>query len=140
MKLFTALLVGIFTAAPAWASLSYTIEATEQSASSWHFQQLMASQKGQDVRIHGRLTATRPYSLKGHIDIAAYSPDGHLLAATTTSYIPSLLTYTARRKGGLYFSADLAGTLPTGSIVKVAFHREQSPDRLSPAHSGNIAR
>ncbi len=140
MKLFTVLLVGILTAAPAWASPSYTIEATKQPASGWHFQQLMASQTDQDVRIHGRLTANRPYSLKGHIDIAAYSSDGNLLAATTTSYIPSLLTYTARRKGGLYFTADLAGKLPPDSIVKVAFHREQSPGRLSPSHSGNIAR
>jgi hypothetical protein len=140
MQFFTAILVGRFIAAPAWASPSYTSEAIQRPTRRWRFQHLMASQQDQGVRIHGRLTANRPYSLKGHIDIAAYAPDGNLLATSTTAYIPSLLTCTAKRKGGLYFSADLAGELPPEAIVKVAFHRDQPATRLSPSLSGTIAR
>jgi hypothetical protein len=141
MNLFTAFLAGTFIAAPAWASDSYTIEAAQQPAQSWYFQRLMASQNDDGLPIHGRLTASQQFDLpRGHIDIAAYSPNGDLLAETTTSYTPSLLTYRVKRQGGVHFSAGLTAKLPPGSVIKVAFHRDDPHPSLSPPHTGTIAR
>lgn len=141
MKLFTAILAGTLIAAPAWASESYTVEATQQPAQNWHFLRLMASQNEEGLRIHGRLTASQQFDLpRGHIDIAAYSPNGDLLTETTTSYTPSLLTYRVKRKGGVHFTADLTEKLPPGSVVKVAFHRDDPHPTLPPPHTGTIAR
>ncbi len=139
MKLINVIIAAILITVPACSGPSYKIAATKQPAQPWQFQRLMASQHDEGVRIHGRLTARRPYGLpKGYIDIAAYAPNGDLLAATTASHVPSLLTYRTKRKGGVYFTADLSEKIPLGSLVKVAFHREKP--QTSPPWNGNIVR
>jgi len=141
MQLINVIMAGLLITAPACSGPSYKIAAAKQPAQQWQFQRLMASQHDEGVRVHGRLTASRPYGLpKGYIDIAAYSPDGELLAATTASHVPSLLTYRTKRHGGVYFTADLAEKLPPGSIVKVALHHEQPPTWLRLPRNGNIVR
>ncbi len=143
MRIFTAVLVGTLIAVPVWASESYTVEAVKQPNQSWNFQRLMVSDKdqGEGVLVHGRLTANTAFALpKGHIDIAAYSPKGDLLVETTTSYSPSLLTYRTKRRGGLHFSSELPGRIPAGSVVKVAFHRDEPHGDTLPTHKLTLAK
>ena len=121
-----------------------SVEAVAYPSQEWHINRLQASESDKGWVIRGRLNAhsySNPPS--GHIDVAAYSHDGQLLAETTSSYSPSVLTPKLRKKGGLRFSAALDQALPTGAVVKVAFHpSEPSPSGTEerPGHTANIAR
>ncbi|MCG8312678.1 MAG: hypothetical protein MI976_05630 [Pseudomonadales bacterium] len=124
-----------------WASEPYSVEVAVQPGQRWHFQRLNAHQVNETFRVSGRLTSNLLMGLpRGHVDIAAYSPSGKLLAQTTTYYVPSLLTHTMRKKGGVRFTATLAQPIPPDAVIKVAFHKEQPKPQRRPAHSGNIAR
>ncbi len=124
-----------------WASEQYSVEVSVQPDQRWHFQRLKAHQVDGTFRVSGRLTSSLPMGLpKGHVDIAAYSPSGQLLAETTTYYVPSLLTQTMKKKGGVRFTATLAQPIPPDAVIKVAFHKDQPIPKTRPAHSGNIAR
>ncbi len=141
MLFFIAVLVGTLGAAPAWANESYTALAVKQPSQSWYFQRLLASDNGEGIRVYGRLTAHTIFALpKGHVDVAAYSSKGDLLAATTTSYSPSLLTYRTKRRGGLHFSTELPGKLSPDSVVKVAFHRDEPQGHTIPTPKLTLAK
>lgn len=77
---------------------------------------------------------------RGHIDIAVYSAEGHLLLETTTPYSSSLNLRSVQRRGGNRFSATLDIIPPSGSVIKVTFHREGFNKRSNPEHELNIAR
>lgn len=121
-----------------------SVESVTYPNQKWHINRLNASEADKSWVIRGRINAynvSQPPS--GHIDVAAYSHDGQLLAETTTSYSPSILTPKMRKKGGLRFTATINQALPTGTVVKVAFHPSvPSPDGAEerPTHTANIAR
>jgi len=141
MKLLTVILMWTVVTISAGASGTYKIEVVKQPQQKWRFQHLMAFASGEGTRVAGRMTATSRSGLpRGHIDVAAFSPTGKLIVETTTNYIPSILTYRQKRKGGVRFSAVLSEKLPPYSVIKVAFHRDRPYARLKPRHAGNIAR
>jgi len=128
-------------ATSSWANDQFQVEVSKQPDQKWRFQRLTTFKVDDSVRISGRLTSSLPTWLpRGHVDIAAYSPSGELIAETTTDYVPAVLTHTMKKKGGVRFSATLDKALPADSVVKVAFHREELTVKTNPTHSGNIAR
>ena len=141
MKFYAAFLLVAATASCASVGASYSIEVVKQAGQQWRFERLTAYEIDDGTHIRGRLTATQRFGLPtGHVDIAAYSPDGELIEETTTSYRPSFLTHISKRKGGVRFSANLTEKITPGSTIKVAFHRDEPRAKSSPKHIGNIAR
>jgi hypothetical protein len=139
-KLSALILAGL-TVSTVWAGDRYPVEVSRQPDQKWHFQRLTAFTSDGETHISGRLTANLPYGLpRGHVDVAAYSPSGELLAETTTDYVPAILTHTMKKKGGVRFSTTLDKAIPDDAIIKVAFHREPPIAKTKPTHSGNIAR
>ena len=138
---FFALLLAFDSSASAQ---TVSVEAVTYPNQKWSINRLHAMEVDKGWVIKGRLNASnisQPPS--GHIDVAAYGQDGKLITETTTNYYPSILTPKMRKKGGLRFSAALDQALPTGAVVKVAFH-PSAPSSSSaeerPAHTANIAR
>ncbi len=124
-----------------WAGDRYPVEVSQQPDQKWHFQRLTAFTSDGLIHVSGRLNASLPIGLpRGHVDVAAYSSSGELLAETTTDYVPAMLTHTMKKKGGVRFSTALDKAIPDDAVIKVAFHREQSIVKTKPTHSGNIAR
>jgi len=141
MKFLTAMLFSTLVAAPVFANESYNTEVVKQNDNRWKIQRVIAYSRQEGTRVSGRITAINRFGLPhGHIDIAAYSPSGELLVQTTTDYTPSILTRKKKRKGGVRFAANLTEKLPSNSIVKVAFHRNEQRPSSGPEHSANIAR
>ena len=139
-KLVTILMLGTLQFTSAWGMESYSVEVVEQPLQKWRFNRVQASPNENGSSIRGRLTSINRFGLpKGHVDIAAYSPSGELLAKTTTSYIPSRLSQRAKRKGGVKFSAQFNDSLPVNSIIKLAFHRNSTSPEAMPVHNINIA-
>ena len=139
IKLLLTFLAAFFST-NLWADQKLSVEVSNQSAQKWHFNRLTAYQSDNEVHISGRLNSDWPGILpKGHVDIAAYSPSGQLLAETTTNYVPAILTRTIKRRGGVRFSVTLQDEIPADAVVKVAFHREKPVYKTKPTHSGNIA-
>ncbi|ATI03715.1 hypothetical protein [Cycloclasticus sp. PY97N] len=136
-------LMMIFTlfATSSRANDRHQIEVSKQPDQKWRFQRLTTSTIDGSVKISGRLTANLPTWLtRGHVNIAAHSPSGELIAETTTDYVPAILTHNMKKKGGVRFSATRDKALPPGSVFKVAIHREEPIVKTNPTHSGNIAR
>lgn len=134
------ILFGLF-ASTVWASDRYSVEVSRQHDQQWHFRRLTAFTSDGVAHVSGRLTASLPYGLpRGHVDVAAYSPSGELLAETTTDYVPAILPHTMKKKGGVRFSTTLDTGIPDDAIIKVAFHREPPMTKTKPPHSGNVAR
>ncbi len=143
-KIISASLVAIFStlSASTWAQ-AVTVEVVTYPNQRWHLNRLHASETETGWTISGRLNAHAvSHPPAGHIDVAAYGHDGQLLTETTTAYYPSILTPKMRKKGGLRFSAVLNQALPTGTVVKVAFHPSEKPsdNTVEPVHTANIAR
>jgi len=105
----------------------------------WYFSPINVSVTANGAYISGRANNNaylpRP---SGHIDIAAFSPDGKLLAETTARYFPSVFNIHAQRRGGVRFGADLPGHFPTGSVFKIAFHPDVPTDD-KPWHAQTVA-
>ncbi len=145
MKKFVfAALIAVFTAlsSSVWAQ-SVTVEVVTYPNQGWHINRMNAIETKTGWTISGRLNAHGiSHPPVGHIDVAAYGHDGQLLTETTTAYNPSILTPKMRKKGGLRFSVALNQALPTGTVVKVAFHPSEplSANAESPTHTANIAR
>lgn len=138
---FISLLLSVLVIPTGWANNSYSVEVTKQPNQKWRFQRLTTIATEDVTRVSGRLTSSLPFALPiGHVDAAAYTPSGKLIAATTTNYVPSILTHTMKKKGGVRFSATFDQVLPPNAIIKVAFHRADSFTILKPSHNGNIAR
>lgn len=125
---------------PVWATDRYPVEVVYQPHQHWHFKQLNAYKSASSTQLSGRLTANLAGGLpQGHIDVAAFSPDGKLIAATTTRYVPAILTHTMRKKGGVSFYAAFDQSLPADAVIKVAFHAAEPVVESKPAHKVNIA-
>lgn len=140
MKTFVITLLGSVLTIPAWAG-QFNVESIKQEDINWRFQRVHISADADATVVSGRLTAIRRFGLpRGHIDIAAYAPTGELLAESTSSYTPGILTRRMQRRGGLRFTATLDKKLPPGSLVKLAFHREPFLAPEPPKHRVNIAR
>lgn len=99
-KKSSAILITILLAFNSSASAqSVSVEAVTYPNQRWQINRLHASESNNGWVIRGRLNAhsySNPPS--GHIDVAAYSHDGKLLAETTSSYSPALLTPKMRKR------------------------------------------
>lgn len=142
MKLFISIYLTAFFMLPAWGSENKpTIEIVKHPSSAWRFSHVNTYVSDEGVRVKGRMSASHRYGLpRGHIDIAAYTPSGELITETTTSYTPRLLTYRAKRKGGVRFSSTISKELPPNSVIKVAFHSNKSRTKQNPIHEKTTAR
>lgn len=145
MKRFisTALIAAFTTLSSSVWAQDVAVEVVTYPNQKWHINRLNAIETKTGWTISGRLNAHGiSHPPTGHIDVAAYGHDGQLLTETTTAYNPSILTPKMRKKGGLRFSAALDQALPTGTVVKVAFHPSESlpTDAARPTHTANIAR
>ena len=96
----------------------------------WVFRQVNAIADASGVSISGRITApvnvVRPPV--GHVDITAFDSAGGQRITMKTPYTPAVLSPQKMRKGGLHFSARIPAPLPAGSIVRVAFHANDTPN------------
>lgn len=123
-----------------WADQNFSLEVSKNSAQEWHFNRLMAHKETGQVKVSGRLTSFKQGALpRGHVDIAAYTPSGQLITETTAYHLPALLTRRVKRRGGSQFSATLDKQLPSGALIKVAFHTEKPSFEIKPNHARNIA-
>ncbi|MBK8971902.1 MAG: hypothetical protein IPM37_11205 [Hahellaceae bacterium] len=140
-KFLVSLLLGSCAIASAWAGEKYPVEIVPQPDQEWRFQRLMAYSADNATKVSGRLTSNLPIGLpRGHVDVAAYTKSGELIAETTTDYAPAILTHIMKKKGGVRFSATFEKPLPSDAMVKVAFHRDLPSTKVNPSHSGNIAK
>lgn len=142
MKLFIAI---FFTAMISWPTCAdennpISIEIIKNPPTAWQFRRVNTYVSDKGVRIKGRITANQRFGLPaGHVDIAAYSPSGELIAETTAEYTPRLLTYRTMRKGGVRFSAEITKVLPPSSTIKIAFHSKIPVTKQKPTHEKTIA-
>ena len=64
----------------------------------------------------------------GHIDIAVVGPEGDIIEQVSTKYVPRIIP---RRKmrgmRGSYFEVRLPDVPPSGSTVRIAYHRTAIP-------------
>ncbi|MFC3151771.1 hypothetical protein ACFOEK_12095 [Litoribrevibacter euphylliae] len=137
----TALVSSVF-ALPASAGVDSTnvIEIINQDQQGGHLRLVTASKEGDKTLVTGLITTDHENRLPlGHIDVAAYSAQGKLIAETTASYAPKILTESSRRRGGLRFSTNALPKLPSDAVVKVAFHRNETPSNSKPKHNFNVA-
>ena len=107
----------------------------------WTFKRVLVSSAEDGTRVSGRLTAVRRAGLsKGHVDVAAFSPDGMLIAEVAARYSPSILSRKIKRKGGVHFSVDIPQQLPPHSMIKLSFHENDVGYSSVPLHPVNISR
>ncbi|MBR9910286.1 MAG: hypothetical protein GYB33_08040 [Gammaproteobacteria bacterium] len=141
MKRFLCtLLFSVCSISTVSAGENYPVEVVKQENQRWRFQRLNAFQADNKTKVSGLLTAHQLFGLpRGHIDIAAFTPSGKLIAETTTNYVPAILSHKMKKKGGVRFTATFDQVLSPESIVKVAFHRDEPRPKVNPSHSGNIA-
>ena len=127
--------------ASAGVNSTNTVEIINQDQQGGHLRMVSASQSSEGTLVTGLITADHENRLPlGHIDIAAYSVTGDLIAETTTSYAPQILTERSRNRGGLHFSSGALPSLPSDAIVKVAFHRNEAASSSVPQHTNNQAK
>lgn len=139
-RILCTLLLSICSISTVSAGDNYAVEVVKQENQKWRFQRLNAFYADEKTKVSGRLTANQRFSLpSGHIDVAAYTPAGELIAETTTDYVPAILTHRMKKKGGVRFTATFDQALPSDAIVKVAFHRDEPRSKVNPSHNGNIA-
>ena len=139
-KFLIALFISTCVFSTAWAD-NISVTVVQQPNQQWQFQRLNAFTANNTTRVLGRLTTFHSTHLPaGHVDVAAYSASGQLLAETTTDYTPSILTRRTKQRGGVHFSTTFEQLLPADSIIKVAFHRGEPQSTLKPSHSQNLAR
>ena len=120
---------------------TYGTTVVTQPNQRWIFQRVSVSSAEDGTRVSGRLTAVRRTGLsKGHVDVAAFSPEGKLLAEVATRYSPSILTRKMKRRGGVHFSVDIPQHLPPNSTIKLSFHDNGVGSSSVPLHTMNIAR
>ena len=148
MKFLMAIVLSAALSAPIFAnetssySTTYDTSVVTQPNQRWIFQRVSASaaEDGTTI-ITGRLTAVRRKGLsKGHVDVAAFSPEGKLLAEAATDYSPSILTRKKKRKGGVRFSVGIPQQLPLDSMIRLSFHENDIGSPSVPLHTINIAR
>jgi len=157
MKFLMAIVLSAALAAPVFANenddtsycnsygtsygTSYSTSVVTQPNQRWTFQRVLAFSVEEGTRISGWLTAVRRMGLsKGHVDVAAFSPEGKLLAEVATRYSPSILTRKMKRRGGVHFSVDIPQQLPPHSTIKLSFHESDGGSSSEPLHTMNIAR
>jgi hypothetical protein len=139
-RLLITVLFGLCSTTFVWAGEKYPVEVIKQPDQKWRFRGVIAYSVEETTRITGRLTSHLHGLPRGHVDVAAYSLSGKLIGATTTDYVPSILTRRTKRKGGVRFLTTLDQPLPDGAVVKVAFHRDPQRKKVNPPHTSNIAK
>ena len=138
--LLFSILLSAFFIPGSWASNAYSLAVVKQPDQRWQFQRMIAFTADSTTQLSGRLTANLRFGLPhGHVDVAAYTPSGKLIAATTTNYVPAILTHSMKKKGGVRFSVEFDQILPTDAVIKVAFHQAEPYSSVKPSHKGNIA-
>ena len=142
-RLLASLMLSISLASASLAaSESYTTEVITQPDQKWKFQRLRVQNIDETTKVFGRMTSSlfaRAALPRGHVDVAAYMPNGTLISETTTDYTPAMLTRNVKKGGGVQFYATFDSILPSSTIIKIAFHEEPFV-KVKPAHKENIAR
>ncbi len=157
MKFLTVIVLSVALAAPVFANesndassgtragtlsgTSYNTTIVTQPNQRWIFQRVSAIANDDGTKISGRLTAVRRAGLsKGHVDVAAFSPEGTLLAEDATHYSPSTLTRKMKSRGGVRFTIDFPQQLPRQSVIKLSFHENDQSTSIASLHAVNILR
>lgn len=129
MKFFIAVFLSSLITLPAWDNVnnSISVEIVNQPSKAWSFASVNVYNWDGAISVNGHIVGHRRFRLpKGHVDIAAYSPEGELIIATTTNYNPRKLRYRAANKWKVRFSTNIAEILPPNSTIKIAFHSNKS--------------
>ncbi len=139
MKRIFVSVLSLIISASVFSNDSFQVESVTQSNLKWQFQRIQVFQAELGVHINGRLNAQSLVGLpRGHVDMAAYTQSGELLATANSDSSVSLLTNKLKQKGGVHFSLYLTQAIPATSIIKLAFHEGDYLPSQS-AHDGNIA-
>ena len=126
--------------ANSWAG-DFNLQTVDQPNVKWHFKHLNSFSTDDTTRVLGRLTAMNRINLpRGHVDLAAYDSNGKKIAETVANYTPNILTRRAMRKGGVRFYATFDQILPPETVIKIAFHVNESRLSNNPSHDMNIAK
>lgn len=124
MKIFTLILFSIVSVSPVFAGEPFEILIVRPAGETLRIQRVTTSKIPTGILVHGRVTASRvQYLPAGHVDIAAYAPDGVLIAEATAMVCPPNLSRQAKRKGGVRFSGEVDGVFPAGTTIKLVYHR-----------------
>lgn len=140
MRIFAPLGMLLLLVSSAWAE-PVSIEVVKTPHQAWQFHRLNVSQNQSGIIVSGRINAsvTSRRPPMGHIDLAAYALNGDLITELTTRYLPKLLSPGYQRRGGARFSAFISQYLPSGSVIKVAFHEDDVLPK-NPVHAFTIAK
>nr|CRH06097.1 Conserved exported protein of unknown function [Candidatus Magnetococcus massalia] len=116
------------------------VEIVKSKYQRWQFRNVRTNRTDKGLVLTGRLNARIYHGLpRGHVDIAAWSPDGALIMETTSSYSPGTLSKRLSRRGGVQFTTDLP-ELPANTKIMVAFHRDGEQQTQKPVHEKTVAR
>lgn len=139
----SAIFAGVFALLSSTAmSEQVRVDVVKQPDIGWTIHRLNLTQSSQGTVVTGRVnTAVSTHrATAGHIDLAAYTADGKRIADTAAHYSPALISPKTQRKGGARFSATLPKDLPPGTVIKIAFHRNDvSLTSHQPTHAGSVA-
>ncbi|MEG3639267.1 hypothetical protein [Magnetococcus sp. PR-3] len=142
MKNFSfALVLSLLFVSPAQADQPLPeVEIVKSKYQRWQFRNVRTDRTDKGLFLTGRLNARNYHGLpRGHVDIAAWSPDGALIMETTSSYSPGILSKRLSRRGGVRFSTGLP-ELPAGTKIMLAFHGVESQQTQKPVHGKTVAR
>lgn len=141
MKYLASIILSALVVTTSWASQNYSVNVVEQAQQKWRFQHVFAYTSNGETVVRGRLTSHKRSGLpRGHVDVAAYSSSGELIAETTTNHILGMMSRTQKKRGGARFSASFEKKLPADAVIKLAFHRATSESTPTTMHSNTIAK
>lgn len=105
------------------------------------FRHVLVTERDRFLAVSGRLVTRHAQGRRrGYVDVAVYDRNGRLLADNRVSLTPALPSRRTLRKGGQRFTAEFAGDIAPGSVVKVAFHPEPAPAGRAPVPVATPAR
>lgn len=107
-----------------------------------YISEVRVNQDGNELVVTGRVKR-RDVSAGGfgHVDVAIISPEGKTLEQVSTYFSPRIIPrkHDHRRLHGSRFEVRLPTIPPTGSKVRVAYHRISKPDSRTSSCGENMA-
>ncbi len=96
----------------------------------YYISKVHVNQNGDELEITGRVKR-RSYSGTGggHVDITIVNPKDEVLEKLSTFYVPRMIPTKRMHTRESRFEVRLPTILPTGSKVRVAYHRVSKQDR-----------
>lgn len=107
-----------------------TLKLETISSRGYYISKVHANQVNDELEITGKVKR-RSYSGTGggHVDITIISPDGEVLEKLSTFYVPRMIPSRRMHTRESRFEVRLPTIPPTGSKVRVAYHRVSKQDR-----------